>query len=334
MNFRNIVGHKKNLHLLNKMLRSNRVPHALLFSGFEGIGKRIVAAALSSALNCESLKKSGACGSCSSCLKLKAGSHPFITFIGSSKNEKWMTLKIKKNIFYRINNVIAYDENGTKKITEKINVYQIRHIIKKASLKSTKLSKKVFIIDDIALATNEAANCLLKVLEESPTDTYFILITSKENMLLNTIISRCQRIEFSPLLREEMEEVINNMIESSKNLKKAAKLINISGGSPRKLLKLLQLKDIVFPECDFEFFFKEVTKWCPDKNISIDKLGALLEMESEEFRKNPKEKSYDRILIIEDTLKDIRRNANLDLTISNMFLKLRGGGKVNEYCTS
>lgn len=316
-----IIGHKKNIVLLNKMVKTNRLPHALLFSGPEGIGKRIIAVEVAAALNCSSLNDSGgACGECLSCSKLAFGGHPLIRFVGSSKNESEIEIISQGKVQSRISNIIPVDEEKVKK-TEKINIYQIRTIIRESSLKPYGAGKKVFIIDDIASSSDAAQNAILKVLEEPPLGTFFILITSQCESLPLTITSRCETLEFNPLSSEEMKEVVDKNLPL-KDKEKAILLIPFSGGSPGRLMRFLKFENIVLSDLEAEDFFKETTIWLEDKSQCVVKLSLLLEKEGSDFRKRPSGKGYHKIMVIEETIDAVKKNVNPSLAVANMFLKL------------
>ncbi|MFC2061803.1 DNA polymerase III subunit [Elusimicrobiota bacterium] len=321
MNYKSVIGHSKNIELLKKILETDRMPHALLFSGPWGIGKRLAAVSLAAAINCESRSEHGACGTCSSCTKLKAGNHPMVKFVGSPTEERLETDFIDGRSAI-IGNIIAVDDADTVKKTIKINIYQVRQIIREASLKSFGFGKKIFIIDDVSEASTEALNCLLKVLEEPPEDTFLILITSKEEWLLPTIKSRCQRVGFSALDKEDMRRVIDIKVSEEVQEKQKEELIEISSGSPGRFFRFLEIENIVLSGIHPEDFFKEAAKWSSESSQCSEKLQVLLELEGIKFRRSPTREGQSRIEIIEDTLINVKKNANTDLSVSNMFLKL------------
>lgn len=322
MNFKHIIGHKKNIERFKRMIERDRIPHALLFTGPEGAGKRMVAVAFAAVLNCNSPYPDGACGNCPSCIKLKAGTHPFIRFIGSPKTEKTMEVDFGGGLKVLINNLIPAGEDSRKKMTEKISIDQVREIIRESSLKPYGSDKKIFILDDIAVSSIEALNCLLKILEEPPPETYFILITSKEELLFPTIISRCQRFEFASLSDEEMEVFIREKLSTRIDEERKKELLDISFGLPGRLLQFLELKNIYFSGIQPETFFENVKKWFSDKSECLEKLKVMLELQGSKFRKEPTDEGYERIGVIEGTIKSIKKNANPELAVSNMFLKI------------
>lgn len=183
-----ILSHSRQIEQIKKALAENKVPHAYLFSGLEGIGKKKVALGLAQAL------------------------------LGEKE-------KIKKNIHP---DCILLEPDG-----KTIRVEQLRDLKHKAALKPLEGDAKIFIIDQAEKMTLAGANALLKILEEPPALTYFILITSKPSRLLPTIVSRCQRLEFGPL----DEKIIFQKLKSlGKGESEAAILARHAQGSLQRAL--------------------------------------------------------------------------------------------------
>ena len=147
---------------------SNKVSGGYIFSGPEGIGKKMVAKIIAQKLNCTAdLNKP--CGSCSSCLRIQKLQHPDV-------------------------HIIENDES-------QIKIEDIRDIKREASFRPYEGVMKVFIIDNAHKLNSEAANALLKILEEPPKDSVIILITHKVQTIFKTVLSRCKQIRFASLAR-------------------------------------------------------------------------------------------------------------------------------------
>ena len=166
MSFDDILGHSRQVRILKSMLRSGQLPHAFLFSGIEGIGKRTVATGFVKALNCLTLTDDF-CGQCLQCRKIDKQLHPDVMFVEPEKN----LLKIE----------------------------QMRVLQQDIIFKPLEGKKKAVIIDSAEKMNAQAANCLLKTLEEPPEDTVIVLIAHSVSDMLPTVLSRCQRLHFSPL---------------------------------------------------------------------------------------------------------------------------------------
>ena len=208
IDFEKIIGQKKPIKVLKNLIKYDRVGHAFLFSGKEGIGKRLTAIAFSKAVNCFNLSENyEPCNRCSSCLKIEKGIHPDFQLITP------------------LNSVITIEQ-----------IRNIKDIIYWQPLVGR---KKVFLIDDAHKMTVEASNSLLKILEEPPEFAVLILITDSPEIMLPTIISRCHRISFYPISREEQREILTGM---NLSLEKS-QLEEIIRFSPGNLGKAIALAD-------------------------------------------------------------------------------------------
>jgi DNA polymerase-3 subunit delta' len=177
MPFRDIIGHRRLISLLERAVRSNSVPPSLIFSGPDGIGKRQVAIALAQAVNClEPVEVPGgrdACGRCVSCSKIARGLHPDVSIVES--------------------------EEGAA-----IKIEQVRDVVGQTAYRPFEGRLRVAIVDQAELMRDEPQNALLKTLEEPLAGSAFILVTSRPNMLLDTVRSRCCHLRFSPLSTGEI----------------------------------------------------------------------------------------------------------------------------------
>lgn len=170
-----ILGHQSLLVNLRKTIEEEKVGHAYLFAGPQGVGKHYTATFFAAALNCEQgLGK--ACGVCSSCRAVLNQSHPDVFF------------------FQPEGNFITIDQ-----------IREIQHLV---GLKVLKGRRKVVLIDQVDSLNLPAANSFLRTLEEPPPAVVFVLITSRPEALLSTIFSRCQLILFRPLSPEEISRIL------------------------------------------------------------------------------------------------------------------------------
>lgn len=186
--------------------------------------------------------------------------------------------------------------------------------------------RKVYIIDDSELMTKEAQNCLLKTLEEPPAFVTIILIVSNENLILNTIKSRCLKIYFNDLSDEELKKYINeklNISEFSENMLKAC------GGSIGKASVIYENKDI-YSELDKIFTnvenysLTDVVSKLEVLYKSKEEIQDILEYLNTIFIKNTKEniKYVDYIKYVEETKRNINANCNYDMSIDNLIFKI------------
>lgn len=196
MTFDEIIGHESPIRVLKAAMKNNRIAHAYLFSGPDGIGKRQVAYALASALNCQN-PENRPCGMCRSCQKIIKGNHPDVSLV---------------------------EADG-----KFIKIEQVRQVTKSEQFSPFEGQYKVFIFEAAEKLNPSAANALLKTLEEPRPHTILILITANPQQLLPTILSRCQKINFSPLLPDQIEKIILEQVEN--NPEEARILARLSDGS-------------------------------------------------------------------------------------------------------
>src|SRR6185503_15412348 len=199
--FDQLTGNARVKAVLKRMLVSDRLPGALLFTGEEGIGKKLFALEVARALNCRTPKDNEACGVCSSCIRIAKLNYP-----QREDADEWT--QIIWTDHPDVGLVVA-----PKRV---LRVEQMRQIEREANFRPFEGAARVFLVDEADKLNDNSANALLKVLEEPPHTAHIILITSRPAMLLPTIRSRCQMIRFSPLSAEEIERhLIESKIEDS-----------------------------------------------------------------------------------------------------------------------
>jgi DNA polymerase-3 subunit delta' len=179
-----VIGQTRAVSLLKHGLESGALVHAYLFIGPQHIGKMTLALDLARALNCAAADRP--CLECVSCKKIGAGSHTDVQVIGLTQNEEEVE-------------------------TRRISIDQIKDLQHSANLPPFEGKHKVFIIDGAELMSIEAANCLLKTLEEPVDKVTFILLSINDRLLPATVVSRCQRLELQPLpIAEEAVALIEH----------------------------------------------------------------------------------------------------------------------------
>ena len=204
--FKTIIGQPLPVRLLQTFLRNAALPHALLFTGPAGVGKRTTARAVAMALNCRKrgISQGDACGSCQSCRQIASDHHPDILLIEPQRD------------YLRID--------------------QIRKLLATLSMKPFSAEQRVVIIAEAQAMNPEAANALLKVLEEPPENTTLILTALQKSDLLPTIISRCRHIRFNPLKPEDVTLLLGSTPEIAEEFAETA--ASLSGGSFTKARQL------------------------------------------------------------------------------------------------
>ena len=178
------IGQTEALALLKHSLGTGNLAHAYLLVGAPHIGKTTLALDLARAVNCQGGEPP--CGECQSCLRIADGKHTDITII----------------------NLNSVKDSGESKSRVEISIDDIRGLQHDASLPPFEGKCKVFIIDGAEYLSAEAANCLLKTIEEPPPQVMILLLTAEELRLLPTVVSRCQRIELKPMVNDEIEKIL------------------------------------------------------------------------------------------------------------------------------
>jgi DNA polymerase-3 subunit delta' len=182
MPFRDVIGHRRLVSLVSRSLERDSLPPSLILSGPSGIGKRLVAVAAAQVLNCPSVRRGesqagavefDACGVCSTCTRIARGLHPDVL-------------------------IVEPGESGS------IKVEQVREIVDRAGYRPFEGRRRVVIVDDAEALVSAAQNALLKTLEEPPSSSIFLLITSHPDLLLPTVRSRCPELRFRGLAADEV----------------------------------------------------------------------------------------------------------------------------------
>jgi DNA polymerase-3 subunit delta' len=172
-----VIGQDKILSLLDYSLKNNAMAHAYLLVGPRHVGKGTLAINLAQALNCDGPEVP--CGECRSCQRIREGKHADVTPIGLDSRTE-------------------------------IGIDDIRGLQRLANLPPYEGKCKVFIIDEAEYLSTEAANSLLKILEEPPPRVVWLLLAAEKERLLQTVVSRCQRLELKPVPSERVQEVLVN----------------------------------------------------------------------------------------------------------------------------
>lgn len=300
--FNYIIGNDENKKKLEYIVKNNNISHSYIFSGISGIGKFMFAKEFAKAILCLDNEKKP-CNNCRACKSFENNNNP---------------------------DIIIIDEQD-----ESIKTEQIKEFVKNVLEKPIQGEKKIYIINNSENMTREAQNSLLKTLEEPPEYVIVILITSNENLLLNTIKSRCIKFQFQNLSDEEIKQyfrMANQVIDDS--------IIKIFGGSIEKALKL---KDNLDTYINIKNIFKNIENLSGLQILNLketifkdkDEIFSILDYINTIF--------FDKILeniktankyqkcieIIEESKLRLKRNSNYDMTIDNLLLTLERSLKKN-----
>ena len=205
MSFHDIYGHEKKIEIIQKALAQQRIGHAYLFSGIPAVGKKTLAREFVKALNCEKEDAlHDSCGECSSCRKIQRRNHP---------------------------DVFSVEADG-----QFIRIDAIREIQEQMKCKPLEARRRVFVIDDADKMNDQAANALLKILEEPSPSNILILVAARPYSMPATIISRCQHMRFNPLRFDTVAKFLVDRIGMDNQ--RALLLAGLSGGSIGRAMEL------------------------------------------------------------------------------------------------
>src|SRR5437016_4685247 len=193
--FSTLIGNEEVKESLRRLLANERLPGSLLFTGDAGIGKKLFALELAKALNCRDRHGVEACDECSSCKRISRS-----TFPPFSKDDD-----DKERLIWSEHADVAM----ARPYKQIIRVGPMRELEREANFRPFEGRARVFIVEDADYMNEQAANALLKTLEEPQPASYLILTASNPSALLPTIRSRCQMIRFAPVPATEIEKFLN-----------------------------------------------------------------------------------------------------------------------------
>lgn len=322
MSFANILGQGWAISLLRRTIQTDRIPHALLFTGPKGVGRFLTATTVAKALNCLGEVQGDCCDQCLSCTKIAKGVHPDVHLLAP----EGMSLKID----------------------------QVRGLNQEVTLRPYEGRRKVFILDQAETMTEQAQNALLKTLEEPPGRAVLVLIAPEVSALLPTLASRCSQIRFGPLAEQI---IVAWLQEEGCDAEEAYFLAGLAGGSLGRAqelrtsplqeirgfveqsfalpagstLPVLDLAERVLRQKEtLSLFLEALLAWCRDLTVSkVTNREALLVYRNRgpALRRQSEPLAVAQLLAMYQTVKQTQdglgRHANPRLSLEVMFLKLR-----------
>lgn len=290
--FNKIIGNDDIKKILLQSVKLNKISHSYLFVGTEGIGKKLIAEEFAKMILC--IDENKYCNHCKSCIEFDTNNNPDFKIIEPDGN----SLKIE----------------------------QIREFQSKVFEKPIISNRKVYLINDSNKMTVDAQNCLLKTLEEPPEFVTIILIGSNDSAFLSTIKSRCMILRFNNLSNNEIGKYLANNLHAEiqsqamldafqGSIGKAIKLIDrqeeydkveniINNIEKRDVVDILNMADVLYKSKEEKYELLDYI------NIILIKLARI------------NSKYAPCISVVENTKKRLQSNANYDMSIDNMLLKL------------
>jgi DNA polymerase-3 subunit delta' len=218
MAWTDVIDQERVVTTLRRALSQDRIAHAYLFHGAHGVGKRAVALAFAQALQCTQRDGPDACGACPPCRKVARMVHPDVHVLfpypkGTDEDDIAARIqRLGEDPYAAIDYVRRPSLSDPSETSNKQVMYHIDRVhedlIRPMSFKPLEGRYKVALLTDVEHMNESAANAFLKLLEEPPPRTVFILTTSRPDRLLPTILSRCQRLRFDPLSPKAIETAL------------------------------------------------------------------------------------------------------------------------------
>lgn len=366
----NLTGQNNVIEKLCSVYKSGKVGHAYLFHGVSGTGKDAAAIELAKLLNCTNVQNSAeACDECDSCKRISSLRSEYMQLVcalpapKSDDSDSSPIDKLDKADFEAyMEQIELKSENPYHHITipgaNNIRINSIRDLVSKIYLSSPAGTKKVFLVSEADKMRQEAANALLKVLEEPPKNSVIILTTSKVNSLPQTIVGRCQNIHFDALTNEQVKtKLTETTTYTAKQIEIASKL---SYGSYTRAVELLEMgiEDIRNTAIQYllavlkndyaemvlisrtvtaknnrdrtKYFLFFLNIWFRDlMNVRFGRFSEIANVDMEErlvkLNANfPNAEIYNIITSLEESERLIGQNVQLTLILVNLSFKLRG----------
>lgn len=273
MRFRDIIGQQKTKQRLIQSVRDNRIAHAQLFLGPEGCGSLPMAIAYAQYINCPLSTEEDSCGICPSCNKFEKLIHPDLHFVfpvATTKSitkepvsddfiKQWRTLLLD---FPYFNLLQWYETIEVENKQGSISKNESQEIIRKLSMKTFEAEYKVMIIWMPERMNIIAANKLLKMIEEPPDKTLFLLVSENTGLMLQTILSRTQLIKMSKIDPDDLKMYLESLEKFSAPQIKDA--IRLADGNVVRALRVLDSDD----ENTFNLDrFKTLMRMCYTKDV-------------------------------------------------------------------
>ena len=281
MRFSDIIGQQELKRHLARSVDSGRISHAQLFTGLSGAGSLALAVAYAQYIHCTNRHDGDSCGECPSCRQIEALAHPDLHFVfpvnkqGKKSGEVILSsnfMELWREVFNQNKGYFSPQQwfdalNLGKTLKGVITTKESEEIIRRLSFKSFESAYKTMIIWLPETMNNEAANRILKILEEPWERTVFILVSERADLLLKTIISRTQEVSVPRLTAEDLIPLVEQSGES--NPEKVRNIARLAGGDILELRRLTGgLEDDVRRE-NFEAFCSVMRLSYNDKHLEL-----------------------------------------------------------------
>jgi len=280
-----MIGHQKEKDIFSNIIGGNKLHHAYIFSGREGSGKKLFARELAKSIICENQSYFEPC-TCRHCTVANSSEHPDIHLIEETP----------------------------------VKIEVARQIAADTYMSPLSAKKKVYVIDNAHAFTKEAANAVLKTLEEPSADTHFFLITDRYEQVLPTIRSRCINIRFSSLTHEEIKEILTEKGIESELIQQIAEQASGSVSYALFLLENMDETGRFSPEKGRAALYTEINNLDTKEKIRAYS-SSLYAYLLEEYRKSGNETLLDFSNYLLEILKRLEYNVSLDMFRLDLYIK-------------
>ena len=317
MSFKDVIGQPLAVELARRWI-SRETTHPLLFFGPEGVGKKTLALEMAKALNCLSGQPpSDACDACLSCRKIRDGQHPDVRVVDAALQAAERKEPLEKQQTLRIETVLNE-----------------RHRLLQSPLEGR---WKTSVIDDAQRLTPDAANVLLKILEEPPPRTVIFLVTPFRDRLFLTVASRCQPVRFRRLADEEMRQVVRRFYNDAPlgSGPSPMRIIELALGSPGRALRMSR-EDQIQGVLEAEALWQSLPGQPPNQILSksdgrgksrptradIEGRIRCLLLPAARALRGGELQATGSVQLIQDALQKLRQNVQPSLVFEQLLLKL------------
>jgi len=277
-----IIDQERVVRTLKRALSQNRVAHAYLFHGPDGVGKKAVALEMARALQCPNGEVE-ACDDCRVCRKTRRMVHPDVHVLfpypkGTDEDDVAQRIeRLGQDRYAAVDFVRRPSLSDPSETSNKQVMYHIDRVhedlLRPMSFRPAEGQYKVALITDVGHMNESAANAFLKQLEEPPPQTVFVLTTRRPEQLLPTIVSRCQRLRFDPLLPESIEAAL--IEREGMEAHEAGMLARMADGSYSRALELAVNEDLMTSrQLVLDYFRAAYTRKVEPLNQHIDEISS------------------------------------------------------------
>ena len=252
MFFRQVIGQDHIKQSLLQSVKEGRVSHAQMFAGPDGSGNLSLALAYAQYVSCLNKQENDSCGECSSCKKYQKLIHPDLHFVfpvvkspkfkdpvSDNYLDEWRKI-VSRNAYFDLDQWFSFI--GADNAQGLIYSHESEEIIKKLNLKSYESEFKVMIIWMPEKMHVACSNKLLKMIEEPPNKTLFLLVAENEEDIITTIRSRCQLVKFPPIDEKSLEQALLQIPDAAEA--NISNIVHLARGNYRKALELLQPDEV------------------------------------------------------------------------------------------